>query len=46
MAETQGRRRAVAIAKAEKAENQVRLIWIATLSAGFAALYAISLFLA
>ncbi|MCV3766281.1 hypothetical protein [Rhizobium sp. TRM95796] len=40
------RRRAVAIAKAEKADTTARLFWIATLSAGFAALYVISLFLA
>jgi hypothetical protein len=45
MAGIHGRRRAVAIAKAEKAETGVRFFWIATLSAGLAAAYAISLFL-
>lgn len=45
MAGIHGRRRAVAIAKAEKAETGIRLFWVATLSAGFAAAYAISLFL-
>lgn len=47
MAGIQGRKRAVAIAiaKAEKAEAGVRLFWIATLSAGLAAVYAVTLFL-
>ncbi|MDH6266488.1 hypothetical protein M2360_001884 [Rhizobium sp. SG_E_25_P2] len=45
MAEFPRRRRAIAIAKAEKAETGARLFWIATLSASFATLYGISLFL-
>jgi hypothetical protein len=46
MAGIHGRRRAVAIAKAEKADNSARLFWIATLTAGLALSYVISLFLA
>jgi hypothetical protein len=44
MPDVSRRPRAIAVALAEKAQHRERLVWIATLTAGLATLYAITLF--